>query len=1017
MPIEDYHPRFDSFRSLMPNRVRQVLLVSSLYDAFVLEEDGTLGDRLWDQYVEQRLTMVPAVRRVSTGAHALGLMEREPIDLVMAMTRLSDGDPFAFAAEVKKRYPHMPVVLLVTDPSELRRLPPPAERASIDKVFLWNNYSGILLAIVKYIEDRANVDHDTQVGGVRVIVLIEDSCAYYSTFLPAMYTVIMDLTRNLIADGLNELHKQLRTRSRAKVLLAETYEEGMELLRKYRPYLVGAVCDVEFWRGGVVDPQAGFELTRAVRAEMPDLPIVLQSADPEKNRQRTRDLGALFIDKNSPALLDEFRSFLTEYLGFGDFVFRMPDGQEVARARNVHEMLDILHRIPSDSLLCHAERNDFSHWMAARTELTIADRLRPKRVADFDDHEAVRRYIIDVIRDVLADKQSDVVAEFSAEKAMAFGHFLHLGKGSLGGKGRAIAFLRFLLARSKLSANYPGVRLGVPAAVVIGAGEFADFIDDNKLRRFALECDDREEITHRFLQGTVREPLVTALRSYLGHVTGPLAVRSSSLLEDSHLQPFAGLYATVMIPNLSESLDRRLEQLLHAVKEVWASTYCPDAKAYFRATVHRMEEEEMAVIVQLIAGQRHGDHFYPTLSGVAQSYNFYPISHMSPEDGAAQLALGLGKMVVEGGAAVRFCPRYPEILPQFPRPEDWLRSGQKQFYALRLTEPPTSWDTDPDATLALLDLKDAEDHGVLQRIGSVYCSDDRIIRDGLCYRGPRVVTFSSILKHHEIPLPEILADLLATCREALGCPVEIEFAVNVGPYGTKPLFSLLQVRPLIAAGERDLVALSDAHRDAAWCFTYRALGNGIKKNIRDLVFVRRSTFERSRTREVADEVGKINRHLEAAGRPYLLIGFGRWGTFDPWLGIGVSWAQISGVAVLVEAGLPDFEVDPSQGTHFFHNLTTLDIGYLSVPHGNPRAKIEWEWLESLPVEQETRYVRHVRLSSPIEVRIDGRSGEAVALRETPRPELQSTGSGAVAGTTLRNTSFGQRSTPSTPSRS
>ncbi|MBI5535258.1 MAG: hypothetical protein HY898_21200 [Deltaproteobacteria bacterium] len=966
----------------MPNRVRQVLLVSSLYDAFVLEEDGTLADRLWDQYVEQRLTMAPAVRRVSTGAQALEAIEREPIDLLMMMTRLTDGDAFAFADLVRKLYPSLPIVLLVTDPSELRRLPPPEKRQSIDKVFLWNNNSEILLAIVKYVEDRANVDHDTSVGGTRVIILVEDSCAYYSSFLGTMYTVIMELTRRLIDDGLNQLHKQLRTRSRAKVLLAETYEDAIALYRKHRPYLVGIVTDVAYWKNGVVDPNAGYELTRAIKQEMPDLPILVQSAEPDKNRERAHALGAQFIDKNSRTLLNEFRSFLTEYMGFGDFVFRAPDGSEVARARNVFEMLDVLRYVPIESLFWHAERNHFSHWMAARTELTIADRLRPKTVEDFKAPEDLRRYITNVIREVLADKQSDVVTQFSDRQTTEFSHFMHLGKGSLGGKGRGIAFLRFLLARSKIQAKYPSVALNVPAAIDIGSGEFSTFLDDNGLRTFALECGDRDTITARFLEGTVRPDLVAALRAYLSHVVGPLAVRSSSLLEDSHLQPFAGLYSTVMTPNLSDDLDQRLEQLLRAVKIVWASTFSPDAKAYFRATVHRLEEEEMAVVVQQVVGQRHGDYFYPTISGVAQSYNFYPISHMTCEDGVAQLALGLGKMVVEGGATVRFSPRYPDILPQFPRPEDWLRNSQKQLYALRLQEPPAPCDVDPDATIALLDLSEAEEHGELHKVGSVYSIDDRVIRDGLVQPGPRVVNFSSILRYGEMPLSELLSDLLATCSDALGCPIEIEFAINIGDYGTRPQCSLLQVRPLIAGGTRDLVSVEETHRQKAWCYTYRALGNGIRKDIQDVVFVRPSSFDKARTRVIAEEVGELNKLLEAQGRPYLLIGFGRWGTFDPWLGIGVTWGQISGVSVLVETGLPNFNIDPSQGTHFFQNMTTLGIGYMSVPHGNPQAKLDWDWLESLPVEHETTYLRHVRLPSPTEVRIDGRSGEAVALRPT-----------------------------------
>lgn len=979
-PLEDYQPKFHIFRSLMPHRVRRILLVSSLYDAFVLEEDGTLGDRLWDRYVEMRLTMTPAVQRVSTGAQALEVIDKDPIDLVLTMARISDIEPFAFAQEVKKRKPTLPVVLLLIDPAELRHLPVTPERSPIDKIFLWNNNSEILLAIIKLIEDRANVDHDTVIGGVRVIILIEDSCVYYSVFVPAMYTVIMQLTRQLIAEGLNTLHKQLRTRSRAKVLLAETYEEGLQLYRKYRPYLLGVVSDVEYWRGRQLDPEAGFALTREIRAEMPDLPILLQSSDPGRNRHRAHELGAHFLDKGAPSLLDDYRSFLVEYMGFGDFVFRMPDGHGVARARDVHEMLDMLHRVPIESVVWHAERNHFSHWMMARTELTIADQLRPRRVTDFADAEGLRRWLILTIQEVLTEKQSDVVAEFSSKRTMHHSDFVHVGSGSLGGKGRGIAFLRFVLARSRIAANYPGVRIEVPPALVVGAAEFSAFLDDNRLRRFAMECDDLAELTHRFAGGDIRAELVESLRAYVERTLGPIAVRSSSLLEDSHLQPFAGLYATVMLPNMAPETDRRLHELLRAIKMVWASTFGPDAKAYFKATVHRIEEEEMAIVVQRLVGQHHDDYFYPTCSGTAQSYNFYPVSHMRPEDGIAQLALGLGKMVVEGGATVRFCPAYPQILPQFARPEDWIRLSQRQFYALDVTASRGETSIDPDSNLTLLDLSEAEKHRTLQRVGSVYSVDDHRVRDGLTHPGPRIVSFANILKYEDPPVSSILVDLLATCRDAFGCPVEIEFAIDLDAPGGKPLFALLQVRPLIATGEKELVTVGDEHRKDAWCHTYRALGNGVKTSIRDIVYVRPGAFDKARTREIAADVGEINKVLVEQGYPYVLIGLGRWGTFDPWLGIGVTWAQISGVGVIIEAGLENFLIDPSQGTHFFQNMTSLGIGYLSVPYGAKQASIDWEWLDAQPAFTVTKYLRHVRLDAPTEVRIDGRSGQAALLR-------------------------------------
>jgi len=740
---------------------------------------------------------------------------------------------------------------------------------------------------------------------------------------------------------------------------------------------VGVVSDVEFWRGDRLDPDAGFEFVRRVKQEVPDLPVLIHSAEHE-NLARAQALGADFIDKNSRSRLEDFRGFLVGQMGFGDFVFRMPDGSEVARARNVQDMADVLKTVPAESLLWHAERNHLSHWMAARTEMVIADRLRPKAVGDFQDVEAIRAFLIDVIREVLDDRQSDVVAQFSARRVSGHRNFLHLGPGSLGGKGRGIAFLRYLLARSKLPSRFPDVRIDVPATVVIGSGEFVTFLEDNGLRRFALECDEPAEIVRRFLAGRLRPSLLEDLRAYVERMNAPVSVRSSSLLEDSHLQPFAGLYRTVMLPNVSDDPTQRLEQLSTAVRLVWASTFGPDPRSYLRTNLHRLEDEEMAVVVQPVVGARHGTRFYPTFSGVAQSYNFYPIAHQKPEDGVVQLALGLGKMVVEGGAVVRVSPAYPEVMPEFGSPKDWLRSSQRQFYALRLDDPPAGWTGDPDATLALFDLASAEHDGELARVGSVYAVDDDTIRDNLRHAGPRLVTFAPILKYDTFPLAAILRDLLPTCRDAMGSQVEIEFAADLA--GARPSLILLQIRPWAVRRDRDVVSIDAGARAGAWCRSRHALGNGDRQEIRDVVYLRPGAFDRTQTPAIAQEVGALNRRLSEERRPYLLLGFGRWGSSTPSLGVGVSWAQISNVAAVVETGLPDFQVDPSLGTHFFQNITSLGIPYLSVPVGDAESAIDWDWLERQPALVETKYARHVRFAHPVRIRVDGRSGEAVVER-------------------------------------
>ncbi len=986
-----YSARFEGFRSLMPRKVNTILLVSTLYDAFVLEEDGSLGERLWDKYMGMGLTMPPRIMQVSSAQAALETIQNESIDLVLTMTRLSDQDPLAFAADVKKIAPSLPVVLLATDPGELNDLPAPQDRGAVDKIFLWNNHSEILLAVVKYVEDLWNVEHDTKNGGVRVILVIEDSVQYLSELLPVLYRVIMKMTRNLVDDGLDGLHKQLRMRSRAKVLHAETYEEGLEYFKKYKNNLIGVVSDVRFWRKQQVDPKAGFDLAQKIIQSEKGIPIMLYTAEPtEEVARKAKELETYFLDKNAGDRNSQLKDFLSQYVGLGDFIFRMPDGKFLGKAANVHKLKRQLQHVPIESVVYHALRNDFSHWLAARTELVMANRLRPRKMAEYPNPEAAREHIVRIIEEVLADKQSDVIAEFSAKKLAQDSRFMHLGEGSMGGKGRGIAFMRFLLSKLKLEETFPDVRIEVPHTVVIGANEFERFVNENDLRQFAMNCNDMREIQKRFLEGRVHRDLKNSLKTYIHNVKRPIAVRSSSILEDSHLQPFAGLYATYMLPNSDKDINARLRRLLYAIQLVWASTFGPDPKSYFRSTVHRQEDEKMAVVIQELVGNRHGKRFYPTFSGVAQSYNFYPIGPMQPEDGLVHLALGLGKMVVEGGKVLRFCPKYPDVLPQFPTNDEWLKFSQKQFYALDMGQPDIENHADPDATLHLQELEQAEKDGVLRHVASTYYGPDDIVRDTLSVDGPRLVSFANIRKRRILPLAEITETLLEQCRDALGGPIEIEFAVNMNPKLKKPVFAVLQVRPLITKCEPGEVEIDSRHVNQAWCHSKTALGNGFFDDIRDVVYVPPERFDKSKTAEIAREIGEINQTLEAEGRKYVLLGFGRWGSSDPWLGIGVTWSQISSVKVFVEVALPDFRIDPSQGTHFYQNMTSRGIGYISVPDGRDDERVDWKWLEEIESHNETKYLRHLRFEDgPITVRIDGRQGAGAILKPGTRKKEDS----------------------------
>lgn len=982
LDIDSIQHRFDTFRPLMANRIREILLLASVYDAFVLEEDGTLEERIWQQYADRGLSTVPRIRKVSSVERALEVIRSEQVDLVLAVVHEETELAFDFARQAKSLRAGLPVATLVTDPASLPLLQDVADRRGVDRIFLWQNDPTLLVAIIKYFEDMANVDHDTRVGAVRVVLLVEDSIAYYSTILPAVYTAIMTATRRLIDEGLDHVHKQLRMRSRAKIVLADSYEQAVALYRRHKPYILGVVCDVRFPREGRMDDEAGFDLVRMLQQEERGLPICVQSAEPEKNRPRALALAAQFIDKNSARLTEDLQRFLREYMGFGDFIFRSPAGVEIARAGNPRELMERLREVPIESILHHARQQHFSHWMMARTEIKIAEQFYPKRVEDFDQLEELRAFLIRVIDSVLYEKQSDIISHFLPGRNPYAVQFMRMGEGSLGGKARGIGFLRFLLSRLEIRNLFPDIEIQIPPTLVVCSNEFARFLADNDLRDVALQGTlPFAELRRRFLEGTIRPELVQDLRSYLEAVGEPLAVRSSSILEDSHHLPLAGLYATYMLPNNGPDLEGRLARLLCALKLVWASTFGENPRAYFRQTSYRLEDERMAVVVQTLGGRRRGGFFYPTFSGVAQSRNFYPISYMKAEDGVVQVALGLGKTVVEGGAIVRFCPRYPQLLPQFARIRDWLYFTQKNFYALDMVSadsPPTA---DSMERLRSLPISTAEEHGVLQKVASVYQSESELLVDSFFYSGARIVTFQKVLRDPHLKLGELLGNMLSLCEKAMRTPVEIEFACDLREDGPA-VFYPLQLRPMASKRRWEKVVVTEEDRRQAMCFTPLAHGNGVYRGVHDVVCVKAAGFDLSKTREIAREIGELNKLLVDEARPYVLIGFGRWGSTDPYMGIGVGWAQISGVKVLVEVGLKGFNVDPAQGTHFFQNVTSLNIGCLSVPHSSP-AFLKWEALESGQLVRETTCLKQYRWAEALDIRIDGRSGEAVIMSPPP----------------------------------
>jgi hypothetical protein len=964
----DHAPRPSAQYDLMKFRVSEILLVSSLYDAFILEEDGLLSDQISGEYQEFALSSPPRVSRVSTAKEALDEMAARRFDMVITMARISDMNPAEFGERAKALQPWVRIIMLITEPGDVPHYHRPGKGGAIDKVFYWTGDASLFLAITKYVEDAANAPADVATGLVRVIVVVEDSPRFYSAFLPLLYTEVMRQKNALLSEGLNEADKTLRRRSRPKILMAETFEEATAIIERYRGSVLGLITDVDYPMGGQKTEGAGLRLVEAAGR---DLPVIVQSSKGEY-RASAEGLGAIFVDKNSDTLLQDLRAFFKERLGFGDFVFRMADGREVARAYDMRELADVVRKVPVESLKVHGAANQFSNWLLARGEVSLAMRLRPKRVTDFSTDEELRRYLVDALRETRREKMLGAVIEFSQQTFEFSETFTRFGTGSLGGKGRGLAFLSALIHRSGVRALRPEWRVRIPDTLVIGTDEFATFIATNKLgfRKMAKKAD--ADIAVAFLSGAFSEGLEAALRRYAAEVTCPLAVRSSSLLEDSQNQPFAGIYATYLLPNNHRDPEVKYAQLASAVKLVYASAFFKAAKAYIQTTIGAVEEERMGVVIQKLVGNVHGDRFYPLFAGVAQSYNFYPVPPMAKEDGIASVALGLGRTVVEGGKSLSFSPRHTAVILGHTTPEEVLANSQDKFYALAMGRRDFDLTTGEDSTLLRLDVSEAERDSVLDMLASTYDSADNRFRDGTGYDGPKAITFAGVLKHGAMPLGDILSELLAMGEMGMGRPVEMEFAVAEDSLGQLE-FHLLQIRPMVSMKERSQVAVDSAPDSPdALVVTDRALGNGIFEDIADIVFVPPGQFDSTRTEEMAEQIGHLNESLE--GRPYLLLAPGRWGTRDRFLGIPVQWDQISNARAIVEVGLEDFRIDPSHGSHFFHNITALGIPYFSVPFGSPRARVDWDWLESQPCAPSKGRARHVRLKNPLSVRVDGRSG-------------------------------------------
>ena len=968
------------YHDLMQFRVREILLVATIYDAFILEQEGKLTELIFGEYYQLNLSTAPRVTSVAFGEEALKLLDKRRFDMVILTMRIDEMSPFELCAKIREKDADIPVLLLLSDDKDLALIENEGDRLKLfDRIFTWNGDAKVLLAMIKYIEDKINVVNDTRIGLVRVILLVEDSIHYYSRYLPVLNTEIMKQTQKLIADeNLDEMKKLLRMRTRPKVLVADSYEEAVEIFERYRDYLLCVISDVKFPRKGKIDERGGIKLVKKFKKEIDSLPVLLQSSDPE-NAAVAAGLGASFLNKNSQNLSHDLTAFIFDHLGFGDFVFRDRSGKKIAKAGTMAEFRDLLHTVPDESLIYHSERNHFSSWLMARGEIQIAKFIQPLTVTDFSSYDELRRHLIEICDIVHRQKTRGKILHFDESIIPEEENLFQLSGGSVGGKGRGMVFLNMMLENRELFTIHPDVNIVIPRTAIIGTEEYDRFMEESEFVDSMTADDGPDDVVRSFLAAGLSSGLRNKLSRYLKHVDYPLAVRSSSLFEDSKSQPFSGIYETYFLPNNDPDFDIRLRHLEDAIKLVYASVYSGAARSYLEAVNYKIGEEKMAVLLQGVAGTRHGGRFYPHISGLAQSYNYYPVSYLKPEDGIALLGFGMGKYVVEGERSWRFCPKYPKM--DFISQEDMLKETQTRFYAVDLENAGFDLKADSDATMTTLDIADAEKDGTADYCVSVWDMNSRSMRAGTHHAGPRVMNFASILKYGYFPLAQILEAVLEIITSSMGMPVQIEFAADLSK-GTdgRSNFYILQIKPLLGDMKDYRLDLEGIDRNDMVLYSAHAMGNGMINDLHHIIYADIDRFDRSRTFAMKAELEKLNGKMRENDEKYILLGPGRWGTRDRFLGIPVRWSDISNAQVVVEVELEDFHFDASLGSHFFHNVTSKGVGYFSVPHASRDSVVDWEWLSGLPVIERTEHFIHVRAQAPLTVMMDGRKS-AAAIRK------------------------------------
>lgn len=974
--LKDIVLRDTPFAELMNKRIYNVLLIATKYDAFMLEDDGRVDEQIFNEYTSLSLRYPPRFTQVTTEAEALAELADRNFELIIVMPNMDNRDIFAAAKEIKLRYPNIPIVVLTPFSREVSKRVANEDLSSIDYVFSWLGNSELLLAIIKLIEDKWNAPNDSASVGVQIILLVEDSVRFYSSALPHLYHFVLEQSKEFSKEALNPHLQTLRMRGRPKIMLARTWEEALDIYNQYEENMLGIISDMSFMKKGEKDPLAGYALGKYIRMHDLHVPIILESSE-TANEKYAKELDASFISKLSKSYPQDLRREIMSKLGFGDFIIINPEtGEEIMRIHDLKDLQRKLYDIPDNSLRYHLAHNHFSRFFFSRAMFPPAVILKKIDVKDYQHMEEARQLISDCIVGYRRMKNAGVVALYQRERFDEFSNFARIGNGSLGGKGRGLAFMGTMVKRyPKLETD--NLSVDIPKTVVICTDIFDEFMESNNLYPIALSDAPDEEILAAFEAALLPNSLLEDLMALFKIVQNPIAIRSSSLLEDSHYQPFAGIYSTYMVPKVKEK-DKMLALLRAAIKAVYASVFYRESKAYLTATQNLIDQEKMAIVLQEVVGSTHAHYFYPSLSGVARSLNFYPVGEEKASDGIATIALGLGKYIVDGGQALRFSPLHPRNVLQLSSPETALRETQKVFYALDLDNLSETFQTDDAFNLKKLPLTEADRHGSLRFIASTYDLESQTLRDSYYPNGRQVITFANILQHNMFPLAEVIDRLLHIGKKEIGRPVEIEFAMNI--VDKKAHFYLLQIRPIVENKEVINEQLDQIPVAQTVVKTNRALGNGIVTDVRDIVYVKSACFNAANNPATAREIDQLNKLLMDENREYILIGPGRWGSSDPWLGIPVRWAQICNTRLIVESSLERYQIDPSQGTHFFQNLTSFSVGYFTI---NPYRKdgfLDEAWLDQLPAEHDMQFVRHVRREQPFIIKMDGKHSRGVILK-------------------------------------